>query len=458
MTVVVRSRSLRCEKRRHRSSASFDDRGDTLIEVLITLIVLSVSGLALLTAFTATITGSAQHRSLAANDVVLRTVAESAFSAIQQQQSPEYQPCATTATYSSANNYGAPSSYTVTIESVQYPVSGGGWTAAIPSDCATIASPQLITVQVRASNGTTDQTSFVVDGRQQVVATSGSLGIRSLTPSSLGQGALVQNLVLDGFGFVSGATVSFTDGSGGSGGVVVNSTQFTSSTSLAVNVTVPSDAVPGDYDVTVTDPGSGGATVSHPNLFFVNAAPSVSSSTPTSLPQGVQDQTVTIDGSGFINGALASFLNSGVTVVPGSTVYDGPNELTMSVSVTPTASTTGSGAVTVTNPDGSNGSGGNFTVTSGMTITSISSSSSSSQCEVSYNQSGTCVITGTGFDSGTTVVISANATSIEPVTVTSTSITFSVTGEGTTSGGTGNITVTNANGVLRTVADGFVNG
>ncbi len=453
MTAPVTRNPRFCNKMRQRISQAVDDRGDTLIEVLITLIILSVSGLALLAAFSTTITGSAQHRSLAANDVVLRTVAESAFSAIQQQQSPEYQPCATTATYSSTNNYGAPSTYTVTIESVQYP-SSGGWSMTMPSDCATSAPPQLITVQVRAANGTTDQTSFVVDGRQQVVATSGTLGIRSLTPSSLGQGALVQNLVLDGFGFVSGATVLIT---GGSGNVVVNSTQVTSSTSLAVNVTVPTDAATGSYAVTVTNPGGG--SVTHANLFVVNPAPSVSSSTPTptSLPQGVQSQTVTVDGSGFINGALASFSNSGVSVIPGSTVYDGPSQLTMYVTVSPTAPTV-SGTVTVTNPDGSNGTGGAFTVTPGVTITSISSPTSSSQCVVSFNQPGQCVITGTGFDSGTTVVISANATSIEPVSVTSTSITFDVTGDGTTSGGTGDVTVTNANGASATVTDGFVNG
>jgi hypothetical protein len=415
---------------------------------LITLIILSVSGLALLAAFSTTITGSAQHRSLAANDVVLRTVAESAFSAIQQQQSPEYQPCATTATYSSVNNYGAPSNYTVTITSVQYPASSGGWTTVVSANCATTAPPQLITVQVQASNGTTDQTSFVVDGRQQVVATSGALGIRSLVPSSLGQGALVQNLALGGFGFVSGATVSFSGN-----GVVVNSTQFVSPTSLAVNVSVSISAPTGSYAVTVTNPGGG--TVTHPSLFVVNPAPIVSSTTPTptSLPQGVQDQTVTVDGSGFINGAQASFSNSGVTVNPG-TVFDGPTQLTLSVSVSPTAPTA-AGTVTVTNPDGSSGTGGSFTVTPGVTI---SSPTSSSPCTVSFNAPGQCVITGTGFDSGTTVVISANATSIEPVSVTSTSITFDVTGYGTTSGGTGNVTVTNANGASATVVNGFVNG
>ena len=427
-----------------------DEHGDTLIEVLITLIILSVSGLALLAAFSTTITGSAQHRSLAANDVVLRTVAESAFSEIQQQQNPEYQPCATTTTYSSTNNYGAPSGYTVTILSVQYPASVGGWTSTAPADCATTYPPQLVTMQVRASNGTTDQTSFVVDGRQTTVISSGALSVTSVTPSSLGQGAKLDNLVVDGTGFVGGAVASFSGA-----GIVVNSTTVTSTTSLTVNVSVPTSTPTGQYAITITNPD--GTAVTSANIFTVNPAPTVTGVSPTSLDQGLSNQTVTIDGTGFVTGVLASFSNSGVTVSP-TVVSESATQLVITVSVSPTAPT-GAGTITVTNPDGSSGTSGSiFTVTPGVTITSISSPTSSTQCVVPYDGTGTCVITGTGFDSGTTVVISANATSIEPYPVTSTSITISVTGDGTTFGGTGNVTVTNANGASATVPNGFANG
>lgn len=432
-----------------RSSASrvADERGDTLIEVLITLIILSVSGLALLAAFSTTITGSAQHRSLAANDVVLRTVAESAFSEIQQQQSPEYQPCAATSTYSSTNNYGAPSGYTVTILSLQYPASGGGWTATAPANCATTYPPQLVTVQVRAANGTTDQTSFVVDGRQTTVTSSGALSVTSVTPSSLGQGAKLDNLVVGGTGFVSGSVASFSGA-----GIVVNSTTVTSSTSLTVNVSVPVSTPTGQYAITVTKPD--GTAVTSANIFTVNPAPTVTGVSPASLDQGLSNQTVTIDGTGFVTGVLASFSNSGVTV-RSTVVSESATQLVITVSVSPTAPT-GAGTITVTNPDGSSGTSGSiFTVTPGVTI---SSPTSTSPCTVPFNQPGQCIITGTGFDVRTTVVISANATSIEPVSVTSTSITINVTGDGTTSGGTGNLTVTNANGASATVVNGFANG
>lgn len=427
-----------------------DERGDTLIEVLVTLIVLSVSGLALLAAFSATITGSAQHRSLAANDVVLRTVAESAFSQIQQQQSPEYQPCATASSYSSVNNYGAPSGYTVTIVALQYPASGGGWSSpstSPPANCATTYPPQLLTMQVRAANGTTDETSFVVDGRQATVTSSGSLSVTSVTPSSLGQGAKLDNLVVDGSGFVSGAVASFSGA-----GIVVNSTTVTSSVTLTVNVSVPVSTSVGQYAVTITNPD--GTSVTSASIFTVDPAPTVTAVSPTSLGQGLTNQTVTIDGTGFVSGVLAAFSDGGVSVSP-TVVSESATQLVVSVSVSPTAPT-GSGSIIVTNPDGSSGTSGLvFTVTPGVTI---SSPTTSSPCTVAFNQSGTCVITGTGFDTGTTVVISANATGIEPVTVTPTSITINVVGVGTTPGGTGDVTVTNANGASATVVGGFANG
>ncbi len=429
---------------------STNERGDTLIEVLVTLIILSVSGLALLAAFSATITGSAQHRSLAANDVVLRTVAESAFSQIQQQQSPEYQPCATASSYSSTNNYGAPSDYTVTIISLQYPASGGGWSPPStppPANCAATYPPQLLTVQVRAVNGTTDETSFVVDGRQATVTRLGALSVVSITPPSLGQGAKLDNLVVGGTGFVDGAVASFSGV-----GIVVNSTTVTSSATLMVSVSVPVSVPVGQYAVTITNPD--GTAVTSASIFAVSPAPTVTGVTPASLSQGLSNQTVTIGGTGFVTGVLAAFSNGGVSV-SSTVVSESATQLVVTVSVSPTAPT-GSGAITVTNPDGSRGTSGSiFTVTPGVTI---SSPTSSSPCTVGFNQPGTCVISGTGFDTGTTVAISANATSIEPVTVTPTSITFDVVGDGTTSGGAGNLTVTNSNGASATVVGGFLNG
>lgn len=430
--------------------ARSSDAGDTLVEVLITLIVVSLCGLALLTAFTTTISGSAQHRSLAANDIVLRTVAESAFSQIQQEgQNPPYSyaPCATS--YPSATpNWSAASGFTASITSIQY-WSSGAWAPSPPSDCSTSYPPQLITMQVQNFNGTTDSTTFVVDGRESSVASSGALSVTNVNPSSLGQGALLQNLVITGTGFAtSGSTLPTVTFSGNS--ITVNSVHFTNGTSLAVNVSVPASATPGLYAVTVTNPD--GTSVTSTNLFTVDPAPTVSSSSPTSLDQGVQNKTVTVTGSNFDLGAIATFSNAGVTAT--LTTFVSATELQVNVDVSPTA-TVGSGTITVVNQDGSSGTSGSiFSVTPGVTITSPTSTS---PCVVAAGQTGTCVVTGTGFDAGTTASISANGKVTGVSVVSSTEVDLSVTATGT-SGSTGAITVTNSNLASATVTGGFKNG
>lgn len=61
-----------------------DERGDTLVEVLMALIVLSLTVVALLSAFATSITASAEHRNLAVGDTWLRTVSESVIASFQQ--------------------------------------------------------------------------------------------------------------------------------------------------------------------------------------------------------------------------------------------------------------------------------------------------------------------------------------------------------------------------------------
>ena len=48
------------------------ERGDTLVEVLLAIVILGLAGVALLTAFATSITASAQHRNLATLDASVR--------------------------------------------------------------------------------------------------------------------------------------------------------------------------------------------------------------------------------------------------------------------------------------------------------------------------------------------------------------------------------------------------
>ena len=74
---------------RRRAKAGGEDgaseRGDTLVEVLLALAVLSIAGLALMTGFATSITASAQHRNYASLDASTRLAANSAIADIQQQ-------------------------------------------------------------------------------------------------------------------------------------------------------------------------------------------------------------------------------------------------------------------------------------------------------------------------------------------------------------------------------------
>jgi hypothetical protein len=95
-----------------------------------------------------------------------------------------------------------------------------------------------------------------------------------------------------------------------------------------------------------------------------------------------------------------------------------------------------------------------FTVNPAPTI---SSPTSASPCDPGHNGTANCTISGTNFENGATVTLSANGT-INSVTFNSSiQITINVTGSGG-NGATGNLTVTNPDGGSATVTNGFKNG
>jgi type II secretory pathway pseudopilin PulG len=73
--------------------------GDTLIEVLLALVIISLSVVALLGALVTSLASSGEHRSLSDIDTVLKSYAENAKYDIElQQPSPGYAPCASVTT------------------------------------------------------------------------------------------------------------------------------------------------------------------------------------------------------------------------------------------------------------------------------------------------------------------------------------------------------------------------
>ncbi len=246
-----------------------DERGDTLLEVLMTLVVLSIAVLALITAFATGVSASADHRSLATNDVVLRQAEEAAFYQIQQQPTPFYKSCAQPSDYA-AVAYGVPSGYIVTMNSIEYwdtVVSPAGFDGNLTNCAVDPNSPQLISLTVKqVANGSIDTTTFVVDDLG--AGTASSLAVTSVNPSSAIQGTSNLALALSGTGFASGATVAFS----GTGVTVNGSATFVTPTLLDLNVTVATNASVGTDSITVTNP-SGASATSGPIFTVIRSTP-----------------------------------------------------------------------------------------------------------------------------------------------------------------------------------------
>ncbi len=134
------------------------EAGDTLLEVLVTLVVISLCVVSFLVAFTTAITASAKHRTFVSLDTVLRTVSENTMSQIELQANPLFASCAIPSTYQSLN-FGVPTGYSAAITSIEY------WNgSSFITQCSTgSTTPQLINISVTNSLAVSTTISVVVD-------------------------------------------------------------------------------------------------------------------------------------------------------------------------------------------------------------------------------------------------------------------------------------------------------
>ena len=157
------------------------ERGDTLVEVLLALVVLALAALALIIAFSTTIAASAQHRQLARTDTILATASQELIAAVENQPTLFTDACSTPLSqypfYSTTQGFPLPAPYTTEAQSntpgyvVQYASSQPieYWNGTTFTTSCKIGAPQLITI---ALVGTSYTNSFVVD---YPVGSSGSL-------------------------------------------------------------------------------------------------------------------------------------------------------------------------------------------------------------------------------------------------------------------------------------------
>lgn len=134
------------------------DRGDTLIEVLIALVVIGVASVALLLTFSTTVSTSAEYQKLSKTDTVVRSVLEEATSQLQLQLGSAWETC-TAQHVLEAGSLPTPLGYSGEIESVSW--SNGGPFAQSP--CPTDSDTALVEVLVTTPTSGTQTLSAVVN-------------------------------------------------------------------------------------------------------------------------------------------------------------------------------------------------------------------------------------------------------------------------------------------------------
>ena len=165
--------------------------------------------------------------------------------------------------------------------------------------------------------------------------------VTTAEPGQLGTGASNQVLTMTGSGFTPDTKVGFTGAQG-----VSAETNFVSTTTLSVSVSVAQTARVGAYSIVLTNPDGGNSTCS--KCFTVTAGPAPVSVTPDTLVQG-STTTVAISGANFQTGAQL-VLPPGVTATDVS-VTD-TTTITAVLTVAPRRRTASGLSITVTNPGG----------------------------------------------------------------------------------------------------------
>jgi type II secretory pathway pseudopilin PulG len=359
-----------------------DERGDTLIELLIATTIIAITVSALFGALIGSITGSVEHRSLATLNTVLKSFAESAKYDIQLQplvsgvSGPEYTECATSyrvlggpspssgpvgaAVTLFGTGYAANSSLTVTIGSVFVPAAGvtSGSTSngkgevaltfTVPAGLAAGSYPVKVTDA--SGNSATSTDNFAVTSGGPVLSTS-SLASYSVGITSIGW-------------WDPASTPPFDPSTGTCGAADNTGIQKLSLTAVAGDHTTDT------LDVVVTNPAT--------------TAPVITSATGTTFTVGVPG-TFTVTATGYPSPVLTETgaLPNGVTFNAGTGVLSG----------TPAAGTGGLYALTFTATNSAGTWTQNFTLTVNQppAITSVTGTT------FTVGTAGTFTVTAAGY-------------------------------------------------------------
>ena len=233
-------------------------------------------------------------------------------------------------------------------------------------------------------------------------------------------------VTITGTGFQSGATVKF-------GGVAATGVTFGSATQITA--TSPAHAA-GAVDVVVTNPDTQTGTLTAGYLYA--NGPTVTSVSPVGGPLA-GGTVVTITGTGFQNGATVKF--GGVAAI--GVTFGSATQIT----ATSPAHAAGAVDVVVTNPDTQTG-----TLTAGYLYANAPTVTSVNPVGGPLAGTNTVTITGTGFQTGATVLFgTASATNVTVVSAT----TITVTAPANPAGAV-NVKVTNPDTQFGTLTNGYL--
>ncbi|MGD0089866.1 MAG: IPT/TIG domain-containing protein [Planctomycetota bacterium] len=239
------------------------------------------------------------------------------------------------------------------------------------------------------------------------------------------------NIAITGTGFADGATVDFA-------GAQLQNVNFVSATRLTA--TTPSSATVGAVNVNVTNPDGQVGTLANGFTYSLGPAPTVSSVlSPSGPTNGGTD--VTITGANFTDGATVAFGGVQATNVN----FVGVTQLT----ATTPAHVAGAVDVNIINPDGQVG-----TLASGFTYSQAPAPAVSGIAPSSGPTGGgtNITITGTGFADGAAVDFAgAQSSSVDFVSATQ----LTATAPASATVGAVNVNVTNPDGQVGTLANGF---
>ena len=147
-------------------SARSSEAGDTLVEVLLSLVILGIAAMALVTGFAVAITSSANHRSLTTLDASVRGATDAAIAQVQQNQALAFGTCPNTYTSTTflQNQHPLGNSFTITGATVQYwSTTTQAFSSNLTTNPCTNYGPQQWTLTVSNGKYTTTTSTVIYD-------------------------------------------------------------------------------------------------------------------------------------------------------------------------------------------------------------------------------------------------------------------------------------------------------